>query len=327
MTIPKLSIGLRLAIGFAAILLLMAALALFAWQKLAQLETQLQSVVHSEVRQLQTAHRLKALVLRDQANVLALFVVDQPAKAEKLWAQIGDARRQTRVLVDGLPAAGTQEAMRAALDRYDAGVDNIRELLDIGARYDAMTEVNLELRQRRDTLLTKLDTLVAASEAGMAEASAAGAVATSRARAWLIGLTLLAMAVGAFAGWRITRAIVSELGLELGEAVGFAADLAGGRLRLGVERKGFRPGSLMDSLLAMRDRIVADWIYAKTTSGARLIEARDRELDGRERQLLVLLDGRRNLAELSTIFGEDVWAQLRTLEAQGLAQRREPVAA
>jgi hypothetical protein len=67
-------------------------------------------------------------------------------------------------------------------------------------------------------------------------------------------------------------------------------------------------------------------VYRKSGSGAsQLVSAHGSSLSARERQVLILLDGRRTIEELSEFFGaEAIWSLIASLEAKGFAKRVDP---
>ncbi len=70
-----------------------------------------------------------------------------------------------------------------------------------------------------------------------------------------------------------------------------------------------------------------DAVYAKTPQGSDEIATRRHGLGMRVRQLLILVDGRRNVADLAKLVPPpDLDVHLSTLEGQGFVARVEPVA-
>jgi hypothetical protein len=78
-----------------------------------------------------------------------------------------------------------------------------------------------------------------------------------------------------------------------------------------------------DSCMAIDDSSV---VYRKSGSGAaQLVSSHSGPLSARERQVLILLDGRRTIEELSEFFGaEAIWSLINSLEAKGFAKRVDP---
>lgn len=80
--------------------------------------------------------------------------------------------------------------------------------------------------------------------------------------------------------------------------------------------------AVSESDMAIDDTVV----YRKSGLGAAQLAAiHNGSLSPRERQVLILLDGRRTLAEISQVFGVDAARRLTTeLEARGFARRVDP---
>lgn len=78
-----------------------------------------------------------------------------------------------------------------------------------------------------------------------------------------------------------------------------------------------------DSCMAIDDLSV---VYRKSGTGAaQLVSSHGGPLSPRERQVLILLDGRRTIEELSEFFGaEAIWSLISGLEAKGFAKRVDP---
>ncbi|KAF0812280.1 hypothetical protein IGB42_03270 [Andreprevotia sp. IGB-42] len=326
MAILRLTMGQRLGLGFAAVIALLAVITGYSWHQMGELEDQLRNVVVENNRQLETVHRLKEAILAEEGYLLRLLLADQPAKAQALARQVDAAHRSIAQLgqqLGGVETAQAKAQLLQALAGYNAEVMQIRDMLDIQDRYGATTEVNIELRQQRAGVFTVLDHMLAERTAMAAHAVQQSTASVAAARYWLILLGAATALIALLTAWRSTRAVVRDIGLDLDAAVSLAADLAAGRLRLAMRRNAFPAGSMMDSLLAMRDRMMDDWRYRKTVAGAAAISGRDKLVDGRTRQLLVLVDGQRPLSTLIEVFGETAWPQLRELEALGFIERAE----
>ncbi|SMC27493.1 Four helix bundle sensory module for signal transduction [Andreprevotia lacus DSM 23236] len=326
----RLSLGQRLAAGFAAVIVLLGAVSAYSWHTMNTLQAQLNDAVGSSSRRLETVHQLKEAVLAEEGHLLALMLADQPAKARVLTEQLDGAHRRVTELgrqLAELETGGAPRDLQLALGGYNSEIAQIREMLDIEDRYGANTEVNIELRQRRTALFGVLDHMLAARGAQLQQAMQSSNASVSAARLWLVVLGATAAVIALFTGWRITRTVMREVGVDLNAAVDLAADLANGKLKLSMRRADFGAGSVMDSLLAMRDRMMDGWRYRKTAAGNAALTARDKLVDGRARQLLVLIDGQRALSALIEVFGETAWAQLRELEAMGFITRADGMAA
>jgi hypothetical protein len=77
-----------------------------------------------------------------------------------------------------------------------------------------------------------------------------------------------------------------------------------------------------DLCMAIDDRSV---VYRKSGTGAAQLVSSHGPLSPRERQVLILLDGRRTIEELSEFFGaEAIWSLISGLEARGFAKRVDP---
>jgi hypothetical protein len=67
-------------------------------------------------------------------------------------------------------------------------------------------------------------------------------------------------------------------------------------------------------------------VFQKSGLGKQALESRDRTLDHRSRQMLILCNGRTSLSELRAALGDPADALLQGLLARGLVERVEPAA-
>ncbi len=262
-----LKISTRLTAGFGVVLLLLLALTLIAVNRMGVVDSNLKQIVETDARKLQLAIGLRDLV-RDQSLAIRDVVMqdDMSFKKSEL-KRMKDVAKQYAKIRNDLQTAFADAQTQQALQRFvpleaalktalDAVIDHSLNQ-DIPAAGEA---IRSQFRPAQLTLVSALDQLIAAIEAGSAE-SAQAASATYRAAVMALwGLGGVAVLTGVMVGYLTIRTIVPPMRAAVVAAERMAgADLTDQRLPV----TGDEVGQLMAAMKRMAHELSSSMSHVR----------------------------------------------------------------
>lgn len=256
----NLKIGLRLAISFAVVLVLLVAIGLLSLNELGNVNDDLHTIVDEENRAMAQVNDLALAVGEKERLVRSLIlyddVQDQERTVRRLQERSQEIRRSMEALSDSLSAMGRGSVIDGVRDANDALDSAMQELVDRFSRGepDALLIEYVESsvsplgREARNALDAARQDIEAAVQTAADRAEAA----YSKSRTQVIGLTLVALVIGsALAVW-LGRSIV----IPIREAVENAQAVARGDLNGAARSKRKdEAGQLLNALADMRDKL------------------------------------------------------------------------
>jgi methyl-accepting chemotaxis protein len=268
----NLRIGVRLALAFGALLVITLGVAVSGYRGVDRVTTATIEMLEGDAETSRIADdaRASGLELRRFEKDLLLNVgsADKESQYARSWE---DAARTFRKDLDTLAArtdateAQDIASLRRHLDTYSAGVQRLQEAIRAG-QVKTPQEGNAFVGQFKDAaraLAEEMDKLAEVHQKRMrGERDAILAVASS-ARAAMLAIVLLAVAVGVFVSIAITRSITAPVA----QALGAAERIAKGDLRELVEaRTGDEIGRLLAAMRGMGEKLAQ--IIGEVRSGA-----------------------------------------------------------
>jgi methyl-accepting chemotaxis protein len=264
----RMKVGQRLALGFAALVLLLATVAgLGAW-KLRTLNGEVEVLVEDRVPKLRKAGDWMVSVLQSARHARNALIMDEKdqvaAELEALKAQ----RAERSEIIKWLGERVVTEAGRAALKglederaAYVASEERFVALVQSGDLAAAKAQLLTDTRPKQLEYIKGIDAFIATQQK-LVDEQAQVAGATYRSGLVLIaalagGGLLLAIGVGL----ALTRSITRQLGAEPDEATAVAQRIAAGDLSGVITLRAGDQTSLMAAMKAMNDslaRVVAD---------------------------------------------------------------------
>ena len=258
------TIGRRLALGFALVIALALAVAIYGSLQFRHLSAQTDRLANDRMVKLE-----QASTVRDNVGTLSRNLRD-------LILSMDEDVRQAQLKEAAAATAQNSELMKALDEsvRSEEGRAVMKVLAATGAEYGAATGKVMEFarqsanEQARDTLFKEVAPAQAAYlkalkdmitlQRDLSRQAASSVQATAN---WtsLLMLVLAACSgvAGAVVAWRIARALVGQLGGEPAYASSVAREIAAGNLAVTVS---LRPGdttSLLAGMKDMRDRLAA----------------------------------------------------------------------
>jgi methyl-accepting chemotaxis protein len=265
----NLRIGLRLTIAFTGVFVLMAAMAVFATLRMADMQQRMAHITEGNNQQIASVNAMidsvsqRAITLRNLALLAdpdlrkeEFQTLDESAKVYK------KAEADLLVLIERFNASEAEKALIEAIQRADKVTSELMahaaELAMAGQTAEAVTFLMEKIRPRQARWITVLQTMSGLQAKTSSEFTADSAAAYERARQLLWGFVGLALTTGVLLAWGVTVSITHPIQ----EAVRVARVAATGDLSSRVHTTRLdETGDLLSALGAMNEnltRVVAD---------------------------------------------------------------------
>jgi methyl-accepting chemotaxis protein len=264
--------GLKLTLGFAAVLLLMAVMSACGIKGMATIQQRLDTIVNVNIYKTKLLGDMSESV-HIAARVMRgiVLVRDGAAKAE-LQAQFLAARKKYNDSSDALnqtPASDQGQRIRDQIKRMAlearGHTDKVFELALANKEAEAMKELE-QASAFQQKWQDALDEGMALQESGTAADYAAAKQVYEQARRTLLTLAGAALLAGALIAWLLTRNILRQLGGEPAYVAEIAHRVADGDLTIEVAT---RPGDQSSLMYAMRLMIAKlSQVVAEVNGGA-----------------------------------------------------------
>ncbi len=278
--IANITISRRLWLGFGLLTLLMLAMAVVGVNRLAQLNRQMNDVIHDKYPKTVIAGDIVDqinLVARSVRNILLLKdaaqiksendrIVSADKAIQERLAEL-DKRMvddQSRTLLAGLITAQTN---------YVDKRDKVRKLVADGTRDGAIDMLISDVRPVQSAYMTAVDKLIKQQNDMMVSAGAEVELDYERARNMLIVLGAIGLVMAGGIAWGITRSIT----IPLNRAVAVARTVAAGDLTSQIDSSGKdETAQLLEALKTMNDNLLK--IVSQVRSGTDTIATASGEI-------------------------------------------------
>ena len=280
MSLTHYKIGTRLGIGFAVVLGLLVAVLLVGLYSMGQLSARTHDIVADKNVKMAAANTMSDNVRTITLAITSVVVAPTEALVQAELAKIGEARKKygaAKEILQKKIATDKETALMAELDaalKSGAPLNNkVIELRNAGQTEEAIAFLTQQAAPSLKRVLTALDSLVAL-EGDLAAQAASDAEALSvSARAFMIILGSVAVLLGAFVAWIITRSITRPINA----AVAVAETVASGDLSSHiVVNSSDETGRLLGALKAMNTSLLG--VVAQVRHGTDAIATASSEI-------------------------------------------------
>ena len=260
MSLTQFKIGTRLGIGFAVVLGLLVAVLLVGLYSMGQLSARTHDIVADKNVKMAAANTMSDNVRGITLAITSVVVAPTDALMQEQLNKIGEARKKygaAKEVLQKMVSTDKEAALMAQLDaalKTGAPLNNkVVELRKAGQTEEAVTFLTQQAAPSLNNVLTALDSLVAYEAQQAAQAADDAAALSTQARTSMLALGIVALLLGAFVAWIITRSITHPINA----AVGVAETVASGDLssRI-VVSSGDETGRLLGALKAMNDGLL-----------------------------------------------------------------------
>lgn len=264
MTTHHLGIGQRLALGFGLLLLMLGMAALIAATQFKRISQNNEQIINVEWRKSEAAAFVDATTRANARHTMALLLTDDPARRAQLNLIINenkgriDEAMQTLDTLIYLPEAKAKakammQEIKTRRIAFVTSFNRVRQLQADGQQAQAIQTMNQETLPAIDALQAPISALTALQSRLVSERSQATQEAVDTSLLLILSLTGVALVVGTFTAYRITRSIQRPIA----QAVALAQQVAQGDLTGHVDiQSQDEMGRLLTALQAMNNSLV-----------------------------------------------------------------------
>ena len=236
--IANIRIGIRLAAGFAMVLLLMAAIAVIGISSMSKLNEQVEDLVSNNIHKNKLASEMSDSVLTIDRVIRSIILLKDPLAIATERKKFDEARQSYNQSFERLSKTPTNEQGRALRSKIKNHADEARPLNDkvlaldgAGKDDDAfkllMTEADPVAQKWEDAI----EELVAFEDLDAKQDYADAQKTYASAHTLMLSISVVALVLGVLIGWLLTRSITGPLS----QAVDVANRLSEGDLSGKIE--------------------------------------------------------------------------------------------
>ena len=260
MNLDHVKIGTRLGAGFAIVLALLVAVLVLGLSSMSRIGSRTQDIIEDKNVKMEAANHMVDSVRDVTLHLTNIVVVPSTPEVDAELQKIAEARKRygeaKKILADRV----TDEKEKAMLANLDALIadgaaknNKVIELRKEGEIQDATTYLTQTAGPSLQAVLKILNDILAHESAEARQAGDEVAAVLRSSKLLLVGLGVLAVALGAAVAWFITRSIT----VPLNAAVDLAETVAAGDLSTRIEVSATdETGRLLTALKAMNDSLL-----------------------------------------------------------------------
>ncbi len=286
MNLSNMKVGMRLALGFALVLVLMVVLTVVGIVRTGQIQSRLDHVIgvsnvvtrlvvdmRNNVSERVTSLRTLTLMTdpADMEPELKRFK-EQTAKYDALQAKLSEKF--------ALEASAEEKALLAQIKEAEGvampAIEKASQLYLANNAMDATRVMVKEIRPAQKKWLEALDQLAEREDKQNAQTQLDAGAQYESARNIMLITLLVAVAIGVAAAYVITRGLLKQLGGEPGYTSKIATSIAEGDLSIAIDTKSSDRGSLLSEMKQMRNSLVD--IVSQVRRGTHTITTASREI-------------------------------------------------
>ncbi|MDP3844446.1 MAG: methyl-accepting chemotaxis protein [Oxalobacteraceae bacterium] len=259
MTIKKLRIGQRLALGFGVVIALLIMLASLAYVRIASLNSEINLLVKDRYPKTVIANSIKADLNEVTRNMLNVLIMTDPGQIKKELTNIEDKNTSSNAAIATLgqiiaDAQGRDQltAITGLRNKFLPMQSSFVALIKQDAKDEAMLKLLFSLRPLQTKYFAQLDNFISYQNSQMEQSGAQSTLAANRTALLLLLLAAIAASLSVLVGFFVSRSITRPLN----EAVDVAKNVADGDLTSTITVKTFdETGMLMHALRHMNESL------------------------------------------------------------------------
>jgi methyl-accepting chemotaxis protein len=286
MNLSNMKVGTRLGLGFALVLLLLVAVTVLGLVRMAQIQDRLTHVVSVNNVSTRLVIDMRNNVSERVASLRVLTLMAEPSDMEpelerfkQQTAKYDDAQKKLDAKF-GADGSEHEKALLATIKESEAlampAIAKAAQLYLANNAMDATRVMIKEVRPVQKKWMEALDQLAALEDKQNAQSQTDAEANFDSARNFMLGLLVLAVALGVAAAVVISRSLIKQLGGEPGYAARVAGSIAEGDLAVAIDTSGNKRGSLLVEMKEMRDSLVD--IVGQVRRGTETIGTASREI-------------------------------------------------
>jgi methyl-accepting chemotaxis protein len=262
MSINRLKIGARLAVGFGVILVFLVGMAGLGIVNMGNMNATLHHIVDINVRKIGLLEEMANSVQTESRVMRNIALLSDTAAIAEEQKKIDDARREYKEAADllakmPLDDMGVKDVAKIADAQRSATVldDKFIGMLG-GNKEEAVAFLMKEVRIGTNAWLGNIKEFTDLQKSKNQAAQDLAGKDYDTARVVMISMTALAVLLSVFIGGMIARSVVNQLGGEPDYAIAVAGRIAAGNLHEAIDTRPGDSSSLLAAMKTMRDSLV-----------------------------------------------------------------------
>jgi methyl-accepting chemotaxis protein len=286
MNLSNMKVGMRLALGFALVLVLMVILTVVGIVRTGQIQSRLDHVIGVSNVVTRLVVDMRNNVSERVTSLRTLTLMTDPADMEpelkrfKEQTAKYDALQQKLSEKFALEASTEEKALLAQIKEAEGvampAIAKASELYLANNAMDATRVMVKEIRPAQKKWLEALDQLADREDKQNTQTQLDAGAQYASARNFMLMTLLVAVAIGVAAAIVITRGLLKQLGGEPGYTSKIATSIAEGDLSISIDTKSSDKGSLLSEMKQMRNSLVD--IVSQVRRGTHTITTASREI-------------------------------------------------
>jgi len=286
MNLSNMKVGMRLALGFALVLVLMVVLTVVGIVRTGQIQSRLDHVIGVSNVVTRLVVDMRNNVSERITSLRTLTLMTDPSDMEpelkrfKEQTAKYDALQQKLSEKFATEASPEEKALLVQIKEAESvampAIAKASELYLANNAMDATRVMVKEVRPAQKKWLDALDQLAEREDKQNAQTQADAGAQYESARNTMLLTLLAAVAIGVAAAYVITRGLLKQLGGEPGYTSRIATSIAEGDLSIAIDTKSSDKGSLLSEMKQMRNSLVD--IVSQVRRGTHTITTASREI-------------------------------------------------
>ncbi len=260
--IRNTKVATQLMLGFSILILFMATLGGTSLYIMGNINAQLVDVQSNWMPSVTTAQTMLAEMRAVNLAQYRALTADNAQRMQdartRITAALGrytKASEQYRRLISSSDEQSAYDELQVLLTRYIQIGDQLLQSVEQGKEDEAANTMKDTLYPVRTAMEAKIQQIIKINQEGAAQASEHAQASYAQSHVTIIAFTLAAALAGLGIALLISRRLTRQLGGEPGEAMWLSGQIASGNLAARLELKSNDNGSLMRSLMIMRDQL------------------------------------------------------------------------
>ena len=286
----NMKIGLRLALGFAAVLALMLVMAVVSYLRLGTLDDEITNMVTDKFPKTVLANDVVEQVNITARAIRNAMLVKSPEEAQKELDRLMDARKKTGEIYDKLDKLITSDEGRKVFAKVMevrkisvADQNQVLDLFKSGKKDEAVDVLVNKVRKSQGDYLKALGDLITfQSELMDKSGKQADAMAESGQRLIMI-LAIAAALLSVVVAWLIIRSVLKQLGGEPDYARDMVVRLSEGDLTMKLETNPKDDSSLLFAMKTMISKL--SQVVTDVNGGAQALASASEEVSATAQSL------------------------------------------
>jgi methyl-accepting chemotaxis protein len=281
-----MKVGMRLALGFALVLVLMVVLTVVGIVRTGQIQNRLDHVIGVSNVVTRLVVDMRNNVSERVTSLRTLTLMTDPADMEPELKRFKEQTAKYDALQDklsekfALEASAEEKALLAQIKEAEGvampAIAKASELYLANNAMDATRVMVKEIRPAQKKWLEALDQLAEREDKQNAQTQLDASAQYDSARNVMLVTLVVAVALGVAAAYVITRGLLKQLGGEPGYTSKIATSIAEGDLSIAIDTKSSDKGSLLSEMKQMRNSLVD--IVSQVRRGTHTITTASREI-------------------------------------------------